>query len=66
LDDKTKEKTLVEEMKNKYGTDRVSRGIIMNQINEPTMILVTKLMACKILRKCYKEEASTRVIEATM
>jgi len=30
LDDKTKEKSLPEEMKNKYGTERGSRGIIIN------------------------------------
>jgi hypothetical protein len=35
LDDKTKEKTLAKEMKNKYGTERGSRGIIINQIIEP-------------------------------
>jgi hypothetical protein len=40
LDDKTKEKALAEEMKKKYGTK--SRGIIINRINEPTTMLVTK------------------------
>jgi hypothetical protein len=64
LDDKTKEKSLAEEMKKKYGTERGSRGMIINRISEPTMRLVTKLMACKLLRKCRKEEAPAGVIAA--
>jgi hypothetical protein len=62
LDDKTKEKTLEEEMKQMYGTERGSIGIFINRISEPTMILDTKLMACKLLRKCHKEEVPTGVI----
>jgi hypothetical protein len=65
LDDKTKEKYLAEEMKKKYGTERGSRGIIINRISEPTMRLEMKLMACKLLRKCHKEEAPAGVIAAT-
>jgi hypothetical protein len=33
LDDKSKETTLAKDMKNKYGTDRGTRGIIIKQIN---------------------------------
>ena len=33
LDDKSKEKTLVEEMKKKYGTNGGTRGIIIKWIN---------------------------------
>jgi hypothetical protein len=44
LDEKTKEKTLEEEMKKKNGTMRGSRGIIINKINEPMKRLETKLM----------------------
>jgi hypothetical protein len=62
LDDKTKEKALEEEMKQMYGTERGSRGIIINQISEPTTRLATKLMACKLLRKCRKEEVPAGVI----
>jgi hypothetical protein len=64
LDDKTKEKSLVEEMKKTYGTERGSQGIIINRISEPVTRLETKLMACKLLRKCHKEEAPARVIAA--
>jgi hypothetical protein len=62
LDDKTKENSLGEEMKKKYGADRGSQEIIINQINEPTMRLATKLTECKILRKCHKEEAPAGLI----
>jgi hypothetical protein len=34
LDDKTKEKALVEEMKNKYNTDKGTREIIIKRIND--------------------------------
>jgi hypothetical protein len=64
LDDKTKEKSIADEIKNKYGTDRGSRGMIIKQINEPTTRFATKLMACKLLRKCRKEEAPAGVIAA--
>jgi hypothetical protein len=63
LYDKTKEKTLVEEMKKTYGTMRGSRGMIINKINEPVIRLEMKLMACKLIRKCRKEKAPTEVIE---
>jgi hypothetical protein len=65
LDDNTKEKSLAEEMKKTYGTERGSRGIIINKLSEPPTRLATKIMACKFLRNCPKEEASGRVIAAT-
>jgi hypothetical protein len=64
LDDITKEKSIAEEINNKYGIDKGSRGMIIKQITKPTMIFVTKLMACKLLRRCCKEEAPAGVIEA--
>jgi hypothetical protein len=54
LDEKTKEKSISDEIKNKYGTERGSRGIIIKKINEPATRFVTKLMVCKLLRKCCK------------
>jgi len=65
MDDKTKEKVLAEETKKNYGIVRGSRGIIINRISEPTIILETKLMACKLLRKCRKEEAPAGVVAAS-
>jgi hypothetical protein len=64
LDDKTKEKALAEEMKNTYGTERGSCGIIIKRISDATTRLATKLMACKFLRKCRKEEVPVGVVAA--
>jgi hypothetical protein len=36
MDKKIKEKALVEEMKNNYGTERGSRGIIIKHISDAT------------------------------
>jgi len=63
LDDKTKEKAIEDEIKNKYGTGKGSGGMIIKQISEPATRFVMKLMACKLLRKCHKEESSTSVIK---
>jgi hypothetical protein len=56
LDDKSKEKTLAEEMNNKYGTDRGTRGIIIKWINNVMTQLGAKILACKLLRKCHKDK----------
>jgi len=65
LDDKTKEKSLAEEIKKKCRTDRGSKGLIINWISEPTMRLEIKLMACKLLRKFHKEESLVGVTSTT-
>jgi hypothetical protein len=62
LDDKTKEKELAEEMKNKYGTDRGTRGIIIKRINDVATQMAAKILACKLLRKCRREEVSVGVV----
>jgi hypothetical protein len=62
LDDKTKEKALAEEMNKKYGTNRETRGIIIKMINNVARQLGAKLLACKLLRKCLREEIPTRVV----
>jgi hypothetical protein len=59
LDDKTKEKSLVEEMKKKYGTNRGTQGIIIKRINDTATQMATKILAYKMLRKCSKEEVPT-------
>jgi hypothetical protein len=64
LDDKTKEKSLTEEMKKTYGTERGSHVIIINRISDATTRMATKLMDDKILRKCCKEEVLAGVIAA--
>jgi hypothetical protein len=65
MDDKTKEKALAEEMKKTYGTERGLRDIIIKRINDAATWMETKLMACKLLRKCRKEEFLTGVIATT-
>jgi hypothetical protein len=53
---------LVEEMKKKYDTERGSRGIIIRRISDTATRMATKIMACKLLRKCRKEEVSVGVV----
>jgi hypothetical protein len=62
LDEKTKEKALVEEIKKKNGTARGTRGIIIKQINNAAMKLGMEILSCKLLRKFHKEEVPTRVV----
>jgi len=62
IDDKSKEKALAEEMKNKYGTTRGTRGIIIKWINNAVTQLGAKILACKLLRKCRKDEVLAGVI----
>jgi hypothetical protein len=64
LEDKTKEKTLVEEMEKKYGTERGSHGIIIMNISDATTRMAIEIMACKFLKKCRKEEVPVGVVAA--
>jgi hypothetical protein len=43
-------------MKKKYNTERGSCGIIIRRISDVVKRMETKIMACKLLRKCRKEE----------
>jgi hypothetical protein len=61
LNDKSKEKALVEKMKKKYGTDRGTRGIIIKQINDAMTQIGANILACKLLRKYRKNEVSASV-----
>jgi hypothetical protein len=65
LKEKTKEKSLAEEMKKKYDTKRGSRRIIIRCISDITTRMATKIMACKFLKKCRKEEVTAEVFVAT-
>ena len=49
-------------MKKKYGTNRRTRGIIIKRINDVATQLSGKILACKMLRKCRREEVPTGVI----
>jgi hypothetical protein len=43
LEDKTKEKSISDEIKAKFGTDKGNRGIRINDINDPMMRFATRL-----------------------
>jgi hypothetical protein len=49
-------------MKKKYGTDRGTRGIIIKRINDVATQLGRKILACKLLRKCRREEVPAGVV----
>jgi hypothetical protein len=60
-------------MKKTYGTERGSHGIIIKHISDTTTRMDTKIMVCKLLRKCCKEEGpigviavATQSVEGTM
>jgi len=64
LNDKIKEKALVEEMKITCDIERGSCQIIIKKINDATTRMATKLMAYKLLKKCCKEEVPAGVVVA--
>jgi hypothetical protein len=49
-------------MKKKYDTNRGIRGIIIKWINNVATQLGAKILACKLLRKCHKDEVLAGVI----
>jgi len=65
LDDKTEEKTLDEEMKRTYEIESCLCDIIIKRISNITTWMATKILACKMLRKCHKEEVLVRVVTDT-
>jgi hypothetical protein len=64
LDAKTKEKSLAKEITNTYGTERGSHIIITKHISDVATRMATKIMLCKLLRKCFKEEVPVGVVVA--
>jgi hypothetical protein len=65
LDNKVREKEIIEIVKEKFGTSRGNRGIVIRYINDDVTRFANKLMDCKMLRKCRKEEAPAGVIAVT-
>jgi hypothetical protein len=61
LDNKSRDKEIAEEVKAQFGTNRGTRGLIIKDINDHATKFSTKLMACKLLRKCRKEESPTEL-----
>jgi hypothetical protein len=64
LEDKTKEKAISNEIKEKYGTERGNRGIRISDINDPVTRFSTRLLGCKLMHKCRKEEVPAGVVAA--
>jgi hypothetical protein len=62
LDNKSRDKEIAEEVKAQFRTNRGTQGLIIKDINDHVTKFSTKSMACKLMRKCRKEEAPTRVI----
>jgi hypothetical protein len=54
-----KEKASVKENNKKYGTERGSHRIIIKRISDVVIRMAKKTMACKLIRKCHKEEVPT-------
>jgi hypothetical protein len=62
LEDKTRAKAISDEIKAKYGIERGNRGIMISDINDPATRFSTRLLRCKLMHKCHKEEVSTNVV----
>jgi hypothetical protein len=56
------ENEIVELVKEKFGTSGGNRGIVLKYINKNVTRFTRNFMACKLLRKCRKEEALVGVI----
>jgi hypothetical protein len=64
LEDKTKAKAISEEIKAKHDIERGNRGIMISDINDPTTRFSTRMLGCKLMHTCRKEEVPTRVVAA--
>jgi hypothetical protein len=62
LDEKMKEKELAKEMKKMYGIERGSCRIIIKCISDIATRMAKKIMSCKLLMKCHKEEFPVKVV----
>jgi hypothetical protein len=60
--DKNNEKTLSESMIEKFHTHIGVCGLDVESICDPTMRFVTQVLACKLLRKCQKDQVLVTVI----
>jgi hypothetical protein len=52
LEEKAREKSISNEIKEKYGTERGNRGIKINNINDLATRFATRIIDCKLMRKC--------------
>jgi len=54
--DKSKEKSLLEKMKEKYETHRGACCLDIPSINDDTVKFMMQVLGCKLLRKCRKDQ----------
>ena len=64
LFEKESEKSLAQDMYEKYGTTRGKRGILISMINNGVVKIVSQLMACNLLRKCKKDQCFVAAVIA--
>jgi hypothetical protein len=62
LEDNTRAKAISYEIKAKYGMERDNKGIKISDINDLATRFSTKLLGCKLMHKCCKEEVSNGVV----
>jgi hypothetical protein len=51
-----------EEVYSRFGTHRGKQGVVIPEINNPSIWFATLLFYCKIICKCHKEECIIRVV----
>jgi hypothetical protein len=64
LEDKTKAKSISNEIKAKYGTERGNKGIRISDINDLATRFATRLLGFKIMCKFIKEEVPVGIVAA--
>jgi hypothetical protein len=62
LENKVHKKEIIKIVNAQFGTNRGNMCIVLRDINDNATRFSNKLMACKLLRKCRKEEAPIRFI----
>jgi hypothetical protein len=62
LEEKMKEKSISDEIKEKYGMETGSKGITISDINDLATRIVTRMLGYKLMCKCRKEEVLTGVV----
>jgi hypothetical protein len=62
LEDNIKDKAILYDIKTNYGMNHGNRGIKINDISDLATRFSTKLLGCKLMHKCHKEEVSAGVV----
>jgi hypothetical protein len=65
LEDKTRAKAILYEIKAKYGVEQGNRGIRISDINNPATRFATRILGYKLMHKCHKVEVQVSVVIVT-